>query len=533
MKRVFETNYLGHLLPDDVATVDFDFAPLLRRPELLALHEFAERHFNQTFRLFRPAVKDARGGALPPVSHRFPGSSAGNPFCNAIEAVSPQSHLVCLRNGGPVFTASCASKRFASTACRFGGMTCVAYEPIYLQGRFAGGVIMWGLRDGTDSPTSWNDVVSVLRDENPDADFSHSEELYAAIRPVTMETLRTFLSLARDVVTTLATRQLTESPLNGNEARDDAAELTIVGGTEAERRAMTFGHVVHTQLPVVIEGESGTGKEMVARHIHEAGSRRHKPFVAVPCATLSWNLIEAELFGFVKGAFSGAEEDFPGYFERADGGTLFFDEVSEFPLNVQSRLLRVIETGELRRIGGDQSIHVDVRVLVASSKNLRDMMENGLFSRQLFYRIHGASLSLPPLRDQPDEILLYADAFLNDYNRRHGTEKSFTDDARKTLRQFPWPGNIRQLKNTVIHAATLAGGKINPACLPETIAGYKPSAEITDEDSWILLQARIADLERRHIESVLQRCGGNKRKAAKALGLKERSFYNKLKALGL
>ncbi len=272
--------------------------------------------------------------------------------------------------------------------------------------------------------------------------------------------------------------------------------------------------------PILIEGESGTGKELVARALQRASHRADRPYVVINCAALPETLLESELFGHEKGAFTGAATAKPGLFEVADGGTLFIDEIGELAASLQAKLLRVLEDGSMRRVGSLKERHVDVRLIAATNRKLAAEVAAGRFREDLLYRINVMLLELPPLRERTGDIPLLIDHFL-------GPKWSIEADAREALTRYSWPGNVRQLINVLERGKILADdGVIDASDLPGEIvrhSGCKPPASGDDLES----------IERAHVMEILHREGGNKSKAARALGVTRRSLYRLLERLGV
>ncbi len=280
-----------------------------------------------------------------------------------------------------------------------------------------------------------------------------------------------------------------------------------------------------TDASVVLQGETGTGKEVIARALHANGRRRGGPFVAVNVATLPAELLESELFGHVRGAFTGAVSTKKGLFEDASGGTLFLDEIAELPLPLQAKLLRVLQERELRRVGDARPITVDVRVLSASHRDLRAQVERGLFREDLFYRLKVFVLHLPPLRERPEDVLPLAEMFAA---RFAPGGARFSRAALDRLQRYPWPGNVRELGNAVEHALVLArGGEVEVAHLPEEVIGA-PTSMRRSQASKVELRS-LADVERAHVLAVLDACQGNQAEAARVLGIARNTLWRKLR----
>jgi DNA-binding NtrC family response regulator len=288
-----------------------------------------------------------------------------------------------------------------------------------------------------------------------------------------------------------------------------------------------IGKVAPTESTVLVTGETGTGKELVARAIHDQSLRADKPFLAINCGALPENLIESELFGHRKGAFTGADENRAGLFEVADGGTLFLDEIGELPLAVQSRLLRVLETGEVRRVGDNHPFKVDVRIVCATHRNLSQMVPRDKFREDLMYRINTFQIHLPPLRDRHTDIPLLAENLLARVRSRPlpDAQEKFTEAAINVLLDYPWPGNIRELANVIEHAAILCETlPIDLQHLPANVAD--PRGQPTSVTSSRPMTLR--EMENIAIWEALDRHNGNKAAAAEELGVSIKTLYNKI-----
>jgi DNA-binding NtrC family response regulator len=288
----------------------------------------------------------------------------------------------------------------------------------------------------------------------------------------------------------------------------------------------TIDLVAPTDLTVLIEGESGVGKELVANAIHQKSFRRERPFIAINCGVLQESLLESELFGHEKGAFTGAHADHQGLFEIADGGTLFLDEIGEMGQDLQVKLLRVLERSEFRRVGGHKLIHVDVRVVAATNKRLSEEVKEGRFREDLFYRLNVVHIEVPALRERKEEIPDLVRGFLRGHTRKGLPEKRISDEAIEALKSYRWPGNVRELKNLIERSVILARGDvITPRDLPPTLFEPDAAPPVSDEGD-----VPLADVERRHILKVLRRQAGNKVRAAKILGINVKTLYNKIKS---
>lgn len=294
--------------------------------------------------------------------------------------------------------------------------------------------------------------------------------------------------------------------------------------------------VAETDSAVLVYGESGTGKELVARAIHRRSARREGPFVKVNCGSLPRELVQSELFGHEKGAFTGAIRQKKGKFELAEGGTIFLDEIGDLPLEAQVNILRVLQTKEYDRVGGEETLHADVRVIAATHRVLREMVAEGAFREDLFYRLEVIPIRLVPLRDRkadiPDLVKHFLHKKCEEMNR---PLKRLTDRAMAAMASYTWPGNVRELENVVERTLVLADGNVvdvNDLPLDVEASRAEVSAEEL-EDSAIPLTRRLEDLERQLIEQALEQAGGVKTKAAEMLGIKTSAFYYKLDKYGL
>lgn len=288
--------------------------------------------------------------------------------------------------------------------------------------------------------------------------------------------------------------------------------------------------VAPTDVTVLIQGESGTGKEMAANAIQALSSRENGPFVKVNVAVLSKDLIESELFGHEKGAFSGAIRQRKGRFELADGGTLFLDEIGEMPLESQVKLLRVLQEHEFERVGGTDTLPLDIRLICATNLDLKKRVDEGLFRQDLYFRINVVRVRMPALRERPEDIPLLADHFRQKYCARYNLTRRFSPEVLDVFRAYSWPGNVRELENAVEGAVVRSVGEvIERSCLPEE-TGERPSGE---SGGFTLLSGeQLASVERRYILSELERLGGNKSNVAKSLGIGLKTLYRKLESYG-
>lgn len=300
----------------------------------------------------------------------------------------------------------------------------------------------------------------------------------------------------------------------------------FLGESEKMKAVFTLiDKVASGDSTILIQGESGTGKELVAKAIHEKSKRSSKPFVIINCAVMSDTLLESELFGHTKGAFTGANQVRVGLFEVADESSLFLDEIGELPLNTQAKLLRVLQSGEVRRIGDNKSINVNARIIVATNKDLAREVAKGNFREDLYFRINIVEIHLPPLRERKEDIPMLIDHFMAK-NGYKGVAEKIEPKAIEILKRYDWPGNVRQLENTIERLVTLSDNKsINAEEIPKNILVYDSGANNCGTST----KMALPDIERNHIIGILRKNDGNKKEAAKILGISLKTLYNKLK----
>jgi len=316
-------------------------------------------------------------------------------------------------------------------------------------------------------------------------------------------------------------------------AAERQADAILVGGTAIERVRELIAQIAPTDARVLITGESGTGKEVVATLLHEMSARRHEPFVRVNCAAIPRDLVESELFGHERGAFTGASSRRRGRFELADGGTLLLDEVADLGHEAQAKLLRSLESGSIERVGGERPIAVDVRVLAATNRDLHAAMAAGTFREDLFYRLNVLRIDLPPLRERTDDIPSLTGYFLERLRVREGIEPPTVNAAAlDRLRRYPWPGNVRELANVCERLAILHGGRtVGPAELFGLLSDSDLEADAAGTD--LSLAERLDSYERRIIERSLRDAGGSVAEAARRLDTDRPNLYRRMKRLGI
>jgi DNA-binding NtrC family response regulator len=296
------------------------------------------------------------------------------------------------------------------------------------------------------------------------------------------------------------------------------------------------GRVAGTNLPVLLTGESGTGKEVVASALHLRSARGEQPFVAVNCGAIPAELIESELFGHMKGSFTGADRDRRGLWEEADGGTVFLDEITETTPAFQVKLLRALQEGEIRRVGSNRTQQVDVRVVAASNRDVEGEVEAGRFRQDLFYRLNAVSIVLPPLRERREDILPLAKSFAEQVYSLNPAV-NFAPEALALLERYTWPGNIRELENAVVRAAAMCDGTIRVRDLPERVRNYRPETapqlvSKTEPEKRAGAQQEwpsLAEVEGRYVARVLEHTRGNKQAAARLLGVDRKTLDRMIK----
>jgi transcriptional regulator with GAF, ATPase, and Fis domain len=322
------------------------------------------------------------------------------------------------------------------------------------------------------------------------------------------------------------------------EVRSELAEATrelqtkydyggIIGRSAAMQKVFRLlDRVTDKDVPVLIQGESGTGKELVARAVHYNGPRADRRFCSENCAAISEGLLESELFGHVRGAFTGATSSRRGLFEEADGGTMFLDEIGEMSLPMQAKLLRVLQDGEIRPVGGNRTVHVDARILSATNQDLTKLVREGGFREDLYYRLNVVTISLPPLRERRDDVPLLVDHFLERIAEETGQPvKRLHRSVLRYLIEASWPGNVRQLENEIRRLAALSDETIGPDLI-EGMGGSEDVDRAREVEGLVGLP--LKEVERRLILSTLERVGGNKKEAARVLGISRRSLYDRL-----
>ena len=356
-------------------------------------------------------------------------------------------------------------------------------------------------------------------------------------KPFAMDELSTVLDrAAANLTTDTASRQLRER------MRLSQGLGAMIGrSAEMEKLYRILSKVAQSTHPVLILGESGTGKELVARTIHAYGPNSQKPIFPVDCGSLVPSLIESELFGYVKGAFTGANRSKDGLLVAAEGGTVFLDEIGELSLDLQAKLLRALQEREVRPVGSTHRVPIKARIVAATNRNLAKMVEKGTFRKDLFYRLNVVNLRLPSLRDRREDIPLLAAHFLDRISREHGTKFTLSDEALRTMMRHDWPGNVRELENSVERACALSSGPIlHLGDLPtqlqnQGLEARHSAAAATEQtgEAGVPEVRTLADLEREAILGAIRTLHGDKLQAAKLLGIGKTTLYRKLKEYGI
>jgi DNA-binding NtrC family response regulator len=345
-------------------------------------------------------------------------------------------------------------------------------------------------------------------------------------KPVNLDRLELLLKRA------LAERQLGAENQRLKAQLDSKCGFENILGTSPAMQEVfeTIRQVAPTRATVLIQGESGTGKELVARALHQSGPRAPGPFIPVHCAALAPTLLESELFGHEKGAFTGAQERRRGRFELADGGTLFLDEIGEIDAALQVKILRVLEERKFERVGGTETVSVDVRLVAATNRDLKKMVEDGRFREDLFYRLYVVNVALPPLRERDGDIVLLAQHYLKTLAAEHGKKTTgITPEAMEALVAYAWPGNVRELRNVIERMVVLGtGDKLTVRDLPASLraAAGRPGGAARSGNM-------LRDAERQLIEEALHRHKDNRTEAARDLGISRRTLHRKLNEFGL
>jgi DNA-binding NtrC family response regulator len=377
------------------------------------------------------------------------------------------------------------------------------------------------------------DVLEAARSQNPDCAVilmtarGTMETVMAATRGGAFDYIAKPFELERMVETVKRAEAAVSGAARQDEVEtEDLPESEMIGSsTGMVEIYKVVSRVAPTDATVLMEGETGTGKELIARMIHRNSPRASQPFVPVDCGSIAPSLLESELFGAMRGAFTGAERDRIGVFEAASRGTVFLDEIGDVELNFQLKLLRFLQDREIRPVGAPRSKVVDVRVIAATNQDLRQKVDEGKFREDLWFRLNVVRIVVPPLRERKGDVPLLVQYFLQKYNQRYAQQTKLTTSGLKAMQDHIWPGNVRQLQHMVERLSILApGGWIDEASVKEAIASSEPREQGSDS---------LADTEIDQIRRVLSAAGGNKSRAAKILGIERKTLYRKLERMGL
>jgi DNA-binding NtrC family response regulator len=385
-----------------------------------------------------------------------------------------------------------------------------------------------------NGPASGLDVLKAFKEANASAEvvlisgFGTLETAVQAVRAGAFDYISKPFNIAEvraTVARALARDQRTAAP----EARSDVPPEGIIGRTAGMLAVYKqIAYASDSVAPVLIQGESGTGKELVARAIHTHGARAARPFVAVNCGAITETLLESELFGHVRGAFTGAVADRKGVFEQAHGGTVFLDEIGDMPPAMQVKLLRVLQDGEIRPVGGNRALHTDARVVAATNVDLDRSVADQRFRQDLFYRLSVIVIRIPALRDRREDIPLLIEQFVRNASARTGRPVAISPEAVVALTSYRWPGNVRELENTIERLVVFSRGRIELPDLPEAVLAAPSFEERMFQDL-----PTLDELERRYLVHVLDAVGGNRSRAAEALGIDRRTLYRMAERLGV
>jgi two-component system response regulator HydG len=403
-------------------------------------------------------------------------------------------------------------------------------------------VVVTGLGDNAENGLA---VLRAARGTDPNCQVivvtpdSRAEEAVTAMRegalyylqsPLNPVELATFVDRAAERVALERDRAAMQDELERRYEFEN-----IIGNSRPMRKLFRkMAQIARTNATVLIQGETGTGKELVARAIHYSSDRRHNRFVPLNCAGLVETILESELFGHEKGSFTGAVSSRVGLFEYASQGTLFLDEIGDMPISSQTKVLRALEYGETVRVGSNEPVHVDVRLIATTNQNLHEKIREGTFRRDLFYRLNVVTLALPPLRDRQGDIPLLTDRFVREFSELHGKPVySMSPAVRKLLLRYQWPGNVRELRNCIEHMLVATTDDIlGEDDLPEYMLAETEGMEELAAPAYMAGQP-LDEVEKLHIARTLELVDGNREKAAELLGIGERTLYRKIEKYGL
>jgi transcriptional regulator with GAF, ATPase, and Fis domain len=456
-------------------------------------------------------------------------------FCQLIYNTE-EGRKRCLKGEQEALNRMTSNGQIDITNCH-AGLTEVGV-PILVKGKYCGCITpAGGLLLHEPNSAEFETITKYL--EGINIDLAELRKAYFEITPVSKELFDVMLKLLNEAI-----EQIINNAIEFEETHKKISELetaliekyrfgNIIGQSKP---ILDVFHLLEQikdgENPVLIQGESGTGKELIARAIHYNSSRKDKPFLAQNCAVFSESLLESELFGHAKGAFTGAIKDHRGLFEVADGGTVLLDEIAEMSPNVQAKLLRVLDSGEIKRVGGENTLKVNVRVISATNKDLRELIKKGDFRDDLYYRLKGISINLPPLRERKEDIPLLVKYFLDINNQKAGKKVSIDTESLKLLCDYDWPGNIRELENEVKRLITMTKDIITADILSKEI-----KKSLQEKKSGVLnsqfIGKTLHDIEKELIFTALKTTNWNKTEAAKILGIPRTSLNDKISNYGL
>jgi len=387
-----------------------------------------------------------------------------------------------------------------------------------------------------NGPESGLDVLKAFKEANSGSEvvlisgFGTLETAVQAVRAGAFDYISKPFNIAevRATVARALVRDRAVAPVT-EEQGGGAPPEGIIGRTASMLAVYKqIAYAADSIAPVLIQGESGTGKELVARAIHTHGTRSGRPFVAVNCGAITETLLESELFGHVRGAFTGAVSDRKGVFEQAHGGTVFLDEIGDMPPAMQVKLLRVLQDGEIRPVGGSRAIHTDARVVAATNVDLDRLVAEQRFRQDLYYRLSVIVIRIPALRDRREDVPLLIEQFIRNASARTGRQVSLSPEAVVALTSYRWPGNVRELENTIERLVVFSRGRIELQDLPDTVLAAPSFEERMFQDL-----PTLDELEKRYLVHVLEAVGGNRSRAAEALGIDRRTLYRMAERLGV
>jgi transcriptional regulator with GAF, ATPase, and Fis domain len=447
----------------------------------------------------------------------------------------------CSQEDNKVFQAISTTKEKYLHPCHAGIMAMTV--PIIIEEHYYGCVtIKGGLLLHPPNKNEWIKISQQVKDTG--VDLEKLRDAYFQIAPASQELLEVMFKLLSIIIEEIAknTLEVAADKKKISELESILIEkyhfANIIGKSSSMLEIYRLlDRIKDTQYPVLIQGETGTGKELVARVIHYNSPRKDKPFVIQNCAALSESLLESELFGHVKGAFTGAIKDHKGIFESANGGTIFLDEVSEMTPQMQAKLLRVIEYGEIKRLGDEKSFKVDVRIISATNKDLKKLTQEGNFREDLYYRLKGILINLPPLRERKEDIPILINHFINKNTQETGKKLSIDMEALKLLYDYDWPGNIRELENEIQHGIIFSQNQITANILSKEIRKYSKNIK-ADEIIWERFAGKnLLEIEdafaKEVLRKTLEKANWNQALAAKMLGIPRPTLHHRIKRYGL